>query len=417
VKNLKPASMTTRRACTVLLLASVPGCAREVDVDDGAGGTSNTSSGPGGTGAASHGGRDTAGAGGRRGSSLIDGIEQADASSAGGAGPSGSGGSANGDAGASTSDAGGARADSGAAVPIRDIEVLDETLDFLSVPSVGSDMISLLQYTSDGVAVTRHVDWNASADSWYEAAGAYHIYTAASGAHQLSLLYAGATYGIYADGGTAELSGNPSTYKEFLAVNQDGFAWVDYESSSSLGRIVFQPWSGSRRNLTDNLLYRAQIDLSDDQLVYVEYASTAPNAIGQVMVQSLAGGAAVPVAASSHHQDHPAVDGDWVVWEEYLSSADSVIRAHHIPDGETNDVSARTGFRLNADVVAGRAVWEDQRSGDGNIYFVSLTDRTGEQIAVSGGGHSTAPRLTSDGLIWLETDATIVGLVHAHWTP
>ena len=42
-------------------------------------------------------------------------------------------------------------------------------------------------------------------------------------------------------------------------------------------------------------------------------------------------------AKSSYHQDRPAIDGDWVVWEEYLSSSDSVIRARNLSTGEVLD--------------------------------------------------------------------------------
>jgi beta propeller repeat protein len=171
-----------------------------------------------------------------------------------------------------------------------------------------------------------------------------------------------------------------------------------------------------RSVLTDPLLYRARVDLSRTHVAFVEYASTAPGSVGQIVVLPLAGGAAIPAAPSAHHQDRPAIDGDWVVWEEYLSSADSVIRARNLTTGEVRDLSATTGFRTNPDILGTRVIWEDQRSGNGDIYLSDLADADGDHVVVSGAGHSAATRLTDDGLVWIETAGDNMGLMRARWT-
>jgi beta propeller repeat protein len=135
------------------------------------------------------------------------------------------------------------------------------------------------------------------------------------------------------------------------------------------------------------------------------------------MVQPLAGGAAIAVAPGNRHQDRPAVDGDWVVWEEYLDGSSSVIRARNLSSGQVRDLSATTGFRTNPDIRGSRVIWEDQRSGNGDIYFADVSDDRGERVAVSGPGHSAAGRLSGDGLVWIETNAGKVGLVRARWSP
>jgi beta propeller repeat protein len=278
------------------------------------------------------------------------------------------------------------------------------------------------------VAITLHVEWDGATDRWYETVRAHHIYTAASAARHVSLLYAMAAYGIYADGDGAELSGTADSYKEFLTAHEPGFAWVDYPFSAlpgaqnpvfgagGYGAIVLQSWSGVRSVLTDPLLYRARVDLSRTHVAFVEYASTAPGSVGQIVVLPLAGGAAIPAAPSAHHQDRPAIDGDWVVWEEYLSSADSVIRARNLTTGEIRDLSATTGFRTNPDILGTRVIWEDQRSGNGDIYLSDLADADGDHVVVSGAGHSAATRLTDDGLVWIETAGDNMGLMRARWT-
>jgi hypothetical protein len=199
-----------------------------------------------------------------------------------------------------------------------------------------------------------------------------------------------------------------------LAANEDGVAWVDYETASSLGRIVFQTWNGSRRALTDDARYRAQLDLSRDHIVYVEYASGAAGSLGRVFVQPLAGGEAVAVSPGPRHQDRPAVDRASVVWEEYLGPTDSVIRAYDMDTGEARDLSARAGFRGAADVLDGRVVWEELQGEDGDIHVASVTG-AGDWAAVGGSGHSTAARLTSDGLVWIEAGGGQLGIVRGRW--
>jgi beta propeller repeat protein len=401
-----------------LVLAVLPAC-RKVEVQGGDG----VSSPPGG-------GAGDAGGG------LLGGIDQGKggAGAPGGGGSPGAGGSGGGGAGnGSKKDAaaggggGGSGGDAGAAagVAITDLQVLVPSLNAISVPAVGSDGVSLLQYTPAGTAATLHVDWSGVPAWWYEAAGPRYLYSAAAGTHAIDLLYT-ASYGIFAGGGSNEISGTAASYKEFLAANDQGFAWVDYTATgghpggggqmttTASGKVVFQSWSGARMAITDSLRYRARLELSATRVAYVEYASNAPGTNGQVMVQPLSGGPAVAAAASAHHQDRPAVDGDWLVWEEYLGSTDAVIRARNLTTGQVRDLSATTGFRTNPDILGTRVVWEDQRSGNGDIYFIDL-GAGGERVAVSGSGHSTAVRLTPDGLVWIESNGGSTGLLRARW--
>jgi beta propeller repeat protein len=314
-----------------------------------------------------------------------------------------------------------------AASLITGVKILAEGLTAINPLSVGSEGVSVLTYPSTTSAAALFVPWTGTSAQWYGSSGAYYLYTAANGVHQIALLYAGTSYGIYASGGTTELSGTPTTYKEFLAANELGYAWVDYETTTAgghggkpgtttppaTGKIVLQTWSGTRASLTDATRYRSHLALSRTHVAFVEYASST--SLGQIVVQPLAGGAPIVAAASAHHQDRPTIDGDWVVWEEYVGTSDAVIRARNLTTGQVRDLSAATGFRTNADVLGTRVVWEDQRAGNGDIYFFDLGGSGGEQVAVSGKGHSAAPRLTADGLVWIESNGTSIGLVQARW--
>jgi beta propeller repeat protein len=318
---------------------------------------------------------------------------------------------------------GGATGSGGASGPlIGNLQML-ATLNDIQPLAVGTNGVSVLQYSNAGEALVLYVDWSGKATTWYRTARSSYGYLGASGAQHVALLYTSARYEIALNGDAQDLSGSATTYKESITANGRGFAWVNFEAmgsppvTSMTGSIVLQDWAGGRIALTDALRYRSRPQMSDDWLVYVEYASIAPGSIGQIQVQGLTAGAvAKPAAASAHHQDRPVTDGDWVVWEEYLSSKDSVIRARNITSGEVRDLSSLVGFRTSPDIKGTRVVWQDERSGGGEIYLNDLATTGGERVVVSGKGYSAAPRLTSDGLVWIESYSGSTGLVKATWT-
>jgi beta propeller repeat protein len=307
---------------------------------------------------------------------------------------------------------------------LADIEVLSDELNAIERPAVGTNGVTLLDYQGASRALTLSVRWDHSAERWYRSSGAFAVYNAAYLDQHYSLLHA-ESYGIYANGGTADLSGDASTYKEFVAASAAGIAWVDYAMmtpaaapagplAQMFGEVVLLRPDGSRSSLTDRSRYRANVALSQRHVAFTEYASTEPGSVGQLMVQDLAGGAPLPVAASANHQDKPAIDGDWLVFEEYVSDKNSVIRAFNVTTAELRDLSSASGFRANADVLGTRVVWEDYREGQADIYGVDLAIGT-EQALVTGTGHSAMPRLTSDGLVWIESVEAKAGLLRARW--
>jgi beta propeller repeat protein len=402
-----------------------------------------TTGGRGGGGPSSDAGQGWAGATGGHGSGGSGGGDTGSPADSGGAAgsssPAGTGGSA-GQGGSTTAPGTGGFGTPTAGGAITDLQVLVDGLNAIHVPAVGAEGVALLQYTSTGAAMVLQVAWNGLVKRWHESVNAYHIYAAANGTRYPNLLYDRLVYPVYENGAMVELSGAHTTYKEFLAANQHGFAWVDYgvvtmgaggspggsfgpgtggapTGTTTLGKITFRRWDGTRAELTDATRYRARIELSDTHIAYVEYASTTPGTIGQVLVQPLSGGAAFAAAPSPLHQDRPAVDGDWVVWEEYVGGPDAVIRARNLVTGEVRDLSARAGFRTNPDIRGTRVIWEDQRSGSGDIYYRDLGSADGERVAVSGAGHSTGPRHTADGLVWIEVNGNNMGILRARWAP
>ncbi len=409
-------------------LALAPfGCTREVVVEPGTQSEPFTVNGPGG-----------AAAGGAAGSSVAPGVVDPPGIAPGAAGSDGSTGAGGqgepvGVGPRPTEDGGSVdfmggidQSDPAAEAFIADMQVLAHGLSSIELPAVGSDGVSLVQYSGPASAFVLHVSFAGASEVRHGGARASYAYTAASGGRHVALLYTMATYGVYENGGMNDLSGAQTAYKEFLTANDRGLAWVEYDAgptamagplagSSTLGAIVFQTSGTGRSTITDAQRYRARIDLSDTHAAFVEYASTAAGTPGQIVVQPLDGGEPITAAPSANHQDRPAIDGDWVVWEEYLNTSDAVIRARNLVTSEVRDVSASTGFRTNPDIRGTRVVWEDQQSGRGDIHFVDLAADVPARIAVSGRGHSSGARITGDGLVWTEAQDGHIGLLYARW--
>jgi hypothetical protein len=313
---------------------------------------------------------------------------------------------------------------------LEDVELMLTGLSSIELPAVGSGGVSLLEYASAESATVVFTDWEGGLSTWYQSSSAYYAYTAGSGSHHVALLYQQSGYGLYADGSAAELSGARNQYKEFLTANSGGFAWVNYTpepgkggNAPALGEVVFRTWQGEQRALTDAARYRARPDLSDQYLAFVEYADTT-GAPGQIVVVPLSGGEPIVAAPSDHHQDRPAVDGDWVVWEEYVGPEDAVIRARHLRTGVVVDVSSRVGFRTNPDIRGGRVVWEDQTGGTGDIHLALLAAEPSnsdsavsepDHVLVGGTAYSAAARLSDDRVVWMQVLGAEIGLWQARF--
>jgi beta propeller repeat protein len=291
-----------------------------------------------------------------------------------------------------------------------EVWILVSGLGSTEPPAAGQDGVSYLDYTPGGQVAVTFVDWSGALVPWYRDAPGYLARASAYAEHHLALLHRPDEYAIHDRGGADDLSGSPTTYKESLAVSGAGFGWTDYGelgadgSPTALTSVVFQTWDGNRRVLTDDLRYRTALDASETHLTYVEYAEVSEGASGQVMVASVDGARVFAVAPGPHHQDHPRTDGNWVVWEEFVTPTEVMIRAFDLTTETVRDLTDAAAYRTQPDVRGALVVWEDHRSGNGDIHLLDLSaaNPAEEQLLVGEPTHSTGPRLVEGGLVWLE---------------
>jgi len=60
-------------------------------------------------------------------------------------------------------------------------------------------------------------------------------------------------------------------------------------------------------------------------------------------------------------------------------------------------------------------VWEDQRTGNGDLWYYDFNSAEGETILVSGEGHSAGVRFLDNRIVWVESSETSMGLLTATW--
>ncbi len=288
-----------------------------------------------------------------------------------------------------------------------------------------------MQTKSDGSLGVLQVSW-AGSSSWIASENTlYYAYLTATETHSARLFQANSSW-IIQSNELVTLGTPAANYKEYIASNSKGVFWVDYGtvsgsgsgrggtgtgSSDTLlkGRILFQSWdAGVIDTLTsETSSYRARLEASEEYLAWVEYASEAT--VGKIALMNLNSGAITYPVTSSHHQDRPSVDGDWLVWEEYLNSTDAVIRAYQISTQVTRNLSSSTGFRTNPYLSDSKVVWEDQRTGNGDLWYYDFNSAEGETILVSGEGHSAGVRFLDNRIVWVESSETSMGLLTATW--
>lgn len=324
-------------------------------------------------------------------------------------------------------------------IALTNVHVLTN-LNSIQVPATSTQGVHLTQFQNDGTLGVLAVTWEGQSQWIHTVMGLKYAFTTGSDSHRGTLLDQGTSWPLYADVVNAMGDGS-NRYKENLTSNAQGMYWVDYgvverggsggnggsgtggtgtggTSSSTVGviagKIYFQPWSGGTTSvLTDSIPYRTRLDASGTHLAWVEYAPGAT--IGQIKYMNLVTKQITLATSSSHHQDRPAIDGDYLVWEEYLDASNAVIRSLQLSTGTVRDISSNVGFRTNPDILAGRAIWEDQRTGNGDLWYHDLIRGTTEQLLVSGVGHSAGVRLYKDKVVWIESNGTAMGLVVGTW--
>ncbi|MFA6342573.1 MAG: hypothetical protein WCX75_06940, partial [Fibrobacteraceae bacterium] len=72
-------------------------------------------------------------------------------------------------------------------------------------------------------------------------------------------------------------------------------------------------------------------------------------------------------------------------------------------------------FRTNPYVSGSKVIWEDQRTGNGDLWYYDFNSAEGETILVSGEGHSAGVRFLGNRIVWVESSATSMGLLTATW--
>ena len=118
--------------------------------------------------------------------------------------------------------------------------------------------------------------------------------------------------------------------------------------------------------------------IDGDRVVWTEIL----NGSGSLVVHNLTTGEEELVAGSpAGLATYPDISGDRVVWQDATGQETDDIYLHDLAGGETRQVTDDDAYQFLPRVSGNRVVWTDNRSGNGDIWLLTLEDATGTPYA------------------------------------
>lgn len=101
------------------------------------------------------------------------------------------------------------------------------------------------------------------------------------------------------------------------------------------------------------------------------------------------------------YANHPAVSGDFIVWEDLRNLADFDIYAYDLGSDTETRITNDPGNQQYPAVDGNLVVWQDDRNGDYNIYLSDLSGGT-EQLLTPDtvGTDQTSPAIAGNHVVW-----------------
>ncbi len=104
------------------------------------------------------------------------------------------------------------------------------------------------------------------------------------------------------------------------------------------------------------------------------------------------------------HQINPAIDGNWIVWEDDSLTSKEIYALDLTPGQIFANISNAPGNQIKPDVSDGMVVWQDDRnmfSSGIDIYLYDLAEKTTTPICQAG-GNQIAPKISGRHVVWLD---------------
>lgn len=218
---------------------------------------------------------------------------------------------------------------------------------------------------------------------------------------------------------------NSTAWKETIATTGTRVAWIDYRhaATGSVNSEVYLAEQGTavERRLTDDSIYQTKVAMDGNWLVWVEYLHGKR---ANIRWMDLATGETRLLDAQATHQDQPRVADGWVVWEDYRNAGTDTTNIDlwgWSPATGSVPLVVAAGYQGSASLSQGRLVWEDHAGTDGSPALkakpLAGTDTT--TVVLLPGGTSGAfqgkPSLQGERLAWIASSGSVAEVRVGRW--
>ena len=146
--------------------------------------------------------------------------------------------------------------------------------------------------------------------------------------------------------------------------------WAD-DSSGNLDIYAADLESGTQSTVVDGDGNQYDPAVAHGFVAYVDDSSGSPMIMG--LDTSSSDG---PFAISSEPGEHPATDGDYVVWSTPNTSDNANIMGYDLSTGTEFTICDAAGAQINPAISDGVVVWQDDRNGNWDIYGARIGDQS-----------------------------------------
>jgi len=168
---------------------------------------------------------------------------------------------------------------------------------------------------------------------------------------------------------------SPYGFNAFEPVASGSF--VAWEQNAGGPEVLVAEGSGGRIEVAPHGGQIAGIHASGDRLVFSN--NRALGTSGDIYAYTISTGVEVVIANTSHEEQVPQTDGDWVVWHELIlpGYTDRNIRGYRISDGATFDIDDPEVIEEQPELAGDYVVYqEEDLSGEEDIYGYRISTGT-----------------------------------------
>jgi len=151
--------------------------------------------------------------------------------------------------------------------------------------------------------------------------------------------------------------------------------------------------------------YQDQADIDDNMVVYATKAVGGDWEIAWGEVDTATHVfLPYPYVSIAGSQTHPAISGDWIVWQDHRGANWDIYARNLTAPGVEVAVCTAPGNQTLPRLSGNLVVWQDHRGDNWDVYSNDVSSPAGNGAKLAGGkGDQTAPDVDGQHIVWVDT--------------